>query len=387
MLEQARALQDQLIAWRRDFHMHPELSFKEERTAKIIAETLRGMGIRVEEGVGRTGVVGHLGEGHPAVGIRADMDALPIEEATGVLYASQNAGVMHACGHDTHCAMARLLSEMPDRPAGEVRFLFQPSEEAADAEEKSGATRMIEDGALDGLDVVIAQHINSDGPSGVVEISAGASGAAVDSFYADISGEGCHGAYPHKGTDPIFLTAQVMNAIYAIPSRRIDPLQPAVATIGSIHGGSATNVIPDSVTITGTLRSFSDETRERLLEELERALSTARTLGGDYKLTIERGYPVLINEPGVTALIRAAAADLLGAEGVAEHEPVMGAEDFAYMVREAPGAMFSLGAKLDTVNRPHHSPIFNIDESALPVGVAVLAESTVRLLKGKAVSG
>ncbi|GAB4517926.1 MAG: M20 family metallopeptidase [Anaerolineae bacterium] len=390
LLEQARQMEDQLVAWRREIHMHPELGFEETRTARLVADTLRSMGIETEVGVGITGVVARIGDGSagPRIGIRADMDALPLDEANDVPYKSQTPGVMHACGHDAHTAIlmgvAKLLNEMPDRPAGEIRLLFQPSEERWDKELKSGATRMIEDKALEGLDAVIALHVASDSPSGQVEVGPGYVLAAVDSFHATIHGIGCHGAMPHTGIDPIFISAQVINAIQGIRSRRLDPTRGSVVTIGSIHGGTADNIIPASVKFGGTIRSFDEETRSKIHEELDRAFSLARTLGGDYELTIERGYPALYNDPTITENLRTVATEAIGEGQVIQGTPMMGAEDFAYMAQAAPGAMFMLGAKLDDMHRPHHSPIFDIDEKAMPVGAAVLAETAVRLLRERA---
>ncbi len=388
MLERAREIQDNLVAWRRDFHMHPELSFQELRTARLVADTLRDMGIEVETGVGKTGVVARIGEGHPAIGIRGDMDALPLQEMNGVTYKSLTPGVMHACGHDAHTAIllgvARLLNNMEDRPPGEIRLLFQPSEEDEDTEGKSGAVRMIEDGALEDLDAVIALHVNSNIPSGQIRIASGPNSASVDSFNATIIGEGCHGAYPHQGIDPIFILAQVINAIHGIRARRINPVRPAVISIGAVHAGSANNVIPDEVQLNGTIRSYDDETREQLWKELEQAFSVARALGGDYKLEIIKSYPSQFNDPVVAQLIREVGVEMLGEEGLYPDEPGMGAEDFSYMTRKAPGAMFGLGAKFDAVNRPHHSPIFDLDESSFSIGAAILAESATRLLKSKA---
>lgn len=383
MLERARQIEDQIIAWRRDIHMHPELTFQEFRTARLVADTLRNMGIEVETGVGKTGVVARIGEGRPAVGIRADMDALPIQEANDVPYASKTPGVMHACGHDAHTAIllgiAKILNEMPDRPAGEFRLLFQPSEEAEDAEGKSGAIRMIEDGALENLDAVIALHVASGEESGKVEISSGFVCASVDSFTATIKGEGCHGAYPHYGIDPIFILAQVINAIHGIRARRIDPVHPALISVGAVHAGDADNVIPSEVHLRGTIRSYNDETRHQLWAELEKAFAVSRAFGGDYTLNIKKSYPSLYNDPAVSNLIETVTVDLLGREGLAPTSLGMGAEDFSYMARKAPGAMFSLGAKLDSLNRPHHSPIFDLDESALAIGAAVLAETACRI--------
>jgi amidohydrolase len=385
MLDSAMKIKDQLITWRRDFHMHPELSFKEHRTAGVVAETLKEIGIRTETGVGITGVVGHLGEGPPVVGIRADMDALPLQEASDVPYASQTPNVMHACGHDAHTAIllgvARILAEMPDRPPGEIRFLFQPSEEEWDEELKSGATRMIEDGALQGLDAVIALHVDDSVPTGQIEISGGNASAAVDSFSATIIGRGGHGAYPHETIDPTFILAQVINAIHGIRARRVKPIRSAVISIGAIHAGHTTNVIPDKVELQGTIRSFDAEVREQLSEELEKAFAVSRAFGGDYELDIENGFPAMYNDPEVAEVIRQTAEDLLGEDKVAPSEAQMGAEDFSYMSQLAPGAMFSLGVKIDDTPRPAHSPTFDINEDALPVGAALLAEVACRLLK------
>lgn len=388
MLERARDMQDTLIAWRRDIHMHPELSFQELRTARLVADTLREMGIEVETGVGKTGVVARIGEGRPAIGIRADMDALPLQEMNDVTYKSLTPGVMHACGHDAHTAIllgvARLLNNMPDRPAGEIRLLFQPSEEDEDSDRKSGAVRMIEDGALEDLDAVIALHVNSGMPAGQIRVATGPNSASVDSFNATIIGEGCHGAYPHQGVDPIFILAQVINAINGIRARRINPVRPAVISIGAVHAGSANNVIPDEVQMNGTIRSYDDETREQLWKELEQAFSITRALGGDYKLEIIKSYPSQHNDAQVAQMIREIGVEMLGDDSLYPEEPGMGAEDFAYMTRKAPGAMFSLGAKFDEVNRPHHSPIFDLDESSFAIGAAILTESACRLLKSKA---
>ena len=224
MLEQANALHEQLVAWRRDIHMHPELGFSEHRTARLVADALEEMGIEAQTGVGKTGVVGFLGEGSPVIGIRADMDALPIQEENDVPYASRTPGLMHACGHDAHTAMllgvARLLSQMPDRPTGQIRFFFQPSEEAHDSEGKSGAQRMIEDGALVGTTATVALHVASDMPAHTVMVGSGYATANEDSFRIVLKGTGGHGAFPHQGTDPTFMLAQVINALHGIRADR-----------------------------------------------------------------------------------------------------------------------------------------------------------------------
>jgi amidohydrolase len=389
-LEHARSLHDQMIAWRRDIHMHPEISFQEFRTAKLVAEALTAMGIEAETGVGKTGVVARLGEGKPVIGIRADMDALPILEENQVAYASQNPGAMHACGHDAHTAMllgvARMFTELPpeERPAGEIRLLFQPSEEAQDSEGKSGAMRMIEDGALEGVDHAIALHVASGLEAGKVEVRSGYSMAAADSFDAVIYGTGGHGASPHRGTDPIFMLAQLINAIHGIRARRIDPMDPAVISIGSIHTGDANNVIPAEVKLNGTIRSYEPEVRKLLHEELEKAFGVVTALGGDYKLNIHSGYDASYNDPEIAELVTGIATRIVGADMLEPPKAVMGAEDFGYMTQLAPGVMFNLGAKYDDKNRPHHTPVFDIAESSFPIGAAILAETALTLLKQKA---
>ncbi|NOZ49525.1 MAG: amidohydrolase [Chloroflexi bacterium] len=385
MLAKAQGIAEQLIAWRRDIHMHPELSFQETRTARLVAKELAAMGISTRTGVGKTGVVGYLGAGEPVIGLRADMDALPIQEENDVPYASQTPGVMHACGHDAHTAIllgvARLLSQMPDRPPGQIRFLFQPSEEDSDAENKSGAVRMIEDGALEGVDAVIALHVNSLLPTNQIMVQAGPASANEDSFRIRLSGDGGHGAYPHQGVDPIFILAQVLNVINGIRARRIDPTKAGVISIGAIHAGNTTNVIPSTVRLRGTMRSFDDDVRQQLRQELAQALEVARALGGDFELKITPGYAAMINHPEVAGVMEDAVRALLDAADLIPSGLGMGAEDFGYMTRQTPGAMFLLGAKADDISRPHHTPIFDIDESTLVTGAALLADITCRLLQ------
>ncbi len=386
-LAAARALQPKIVAWRRAIHQNPELGFEEEDTARLVARALNELGLEAQTGVGRTGVVasvaGAAGSGR-RIGIRADMDALPIQEANDVPYASKVPGKMHACGHDAHTAMllgVASLFAQSEPPPGEVRFLFQPSEERADAEGISGATAMLQDGALDGLDAVIALHVSSEHEAGTLHIGSGYLMAAVDSFQARIIGRGCHGASPQSGLDPLWLLAQVINAIQAIRSRRLDPTQPSVISLGSVHAGVANNVIPAEVELSGTIRSYDEETRAKLHEELERALALTRAFGGDYQLEIQRGYPATHNDPVVTETLRGAAERVVGAAKIRDAEPIMGAEDFSYMAQRAPGSMAFLGARYDERERPHHSPIFNIDEDCLHLGTALLAETAWRLLQ------
>src|SRR5262245_4434864 len=246
MLKQAHAISEELIEWRRDFHMHPEIGFELHRTSKIVADELEKMGYRVKRGVGKTGVVADIGEGGRLVAIRADMDALPILELNETEYVSQNKGAMHACGHDSHTAMALgaalLLSK--EKLPGRCRFLFQPCEETTDEEGLSGAQRMAAEGAMDGADYVIAQHVDPTKPVGTIGINAGPNSGGVDNWHATISGKGGHGAHPNATVDPFYLMSHVIIALNAIISRRINPFEPAVISIGAIHGGLTENVIP-----------------------------------------------------------------------------------------------------------------------------------------------
>lgn len=385
MLQRARILQDRLITWRRTIHMHPGLGFQEVKTAALVAETLREVGIHVETGVGGTGVVGTLGQGSLTVALRADMDALPIQELNDVPYASQVPGVMHACGHDAHVAIllgvATLLAEAPPT-SGQVRFLFQPSEESAGPGGKSGALRMIEDGALEGVDAIFGLHVFPDIPTGAVGIIPGPAFAAADFFRLRVIGRGGHGAYPHRTVDPVVLSAQVITAMQTIVSRRLRPLDSGVVTVGTIHGGTKANIIPEEVELTGTVRSFRPEVREFLFAELERVCGVARALGGDFDLHIGDSYPPTINDIAMAAFVREVATDLLGTDQVRAPEPEMGAEDFSLFLEKVPGCYFRLGT-----GRPGepahglHNPHFDIDERALPVGVAVLAEIAHRYLQ------
>jgi amidohydrolase len=384
MLKQANAISEELIEWRRDFHMHPELGFEVHRTAAKVADELEKMGYRVTRGVGKTGVVAEIGEGSPVIALRADMDALPLLEMNETDYVSQNKGVMHACGHDAHTSMglgaALLLAK--EKFNGRVRFLFQPSEEIADNEGKTGAQRMAADGCMEGVDFVVAQHVDPHAPVGTIGINAGPASAGVDSWFGVIRGIGGHGAYPQTTVDPFYLAAHVIIALNAIVSRRLDPFLPAVVSVGSLNGGFTENVIPESVKITGTLRYMHRELHEKIRSEIRRAFEIARTLGGDYSLEFQYGGPPMLNDVKVSALIEQVGADLLGRENVREIEKTLGAEDFGAFMEFAPGAMFTLGTRIeDGLEHPLHNPRFDIDERALPIGTAVLAETALRFLK------
>jgi len=383
MVNKARAIHQQLIDWRRDFHMHPELGFQETRTAAKVAGILEQLGYRVQRGVGRTGVIGDLGNGNPLVAIRADMDALPLQETNDVPYISQNVGVMHACGHDGHMAMAlgaaALLST--EKMTGAVRFLFQPSEEVADEEGVSGAPRMIQDGAMEGVDLVIALHVEPTTPAGAIRIVSGPASGGVDSWFGEIIGKGGHGAHPHHSIDPFYISAHVIMALNGIVSRRLDPFDPAVVSVGSINGGFTENVIPERVKITGTLRFKEKRVQEQIHKEIRRAFEISRTLGGDYVLKFEIGASPMINSPMASELITQVAIDLLGKQNVLPWKEELGAEDFGSFLELAPGAMFALGTGSDKFQCLLHNPDFDMDEGCLLVGAAILAESAIRFLR------
>jgi amidohydrolase len=383
MLKQAHAISEELIEWRRDFHMHPEIGFELHRTSKIVADELEKMGYRVKRGVGKTGVVAEIGEGGKLVAIRADMDALPLLEQNETEYVSQNPGAMHACGHDSHTAMAlgAALLLTKENLSGRVRFLFQPCEETTDEEGLSGAQRMAAEGAMDGVDYVIAQHVDPTKPVGTIGINAGPNSGGVDNWYATISGIGGHGAHPNKTIDPYYLMSHAIIALNAIVSRRINPFEPAVVSIGTVQGGFTENVIPESVRMTGTLRYTDESVHQLIRQEMKRAFDIARALGGDYELKFEYGGPPMINDKFVSDFIEKTGKDLLGAENVNEIEKTLGAEDFGEFLKLAPGAMFTLG----TQKEGHedyllHHPKFDLDERALPIGTAMLVETTKRFL-------
>jgi len=382
-LEKAKAIQPKMVAWRRDFHMHPELGFTEKRTSAKVAEVLQSLGCRVRTGVGKTGVIGELGQGKPIIGIRADMDALPIQEENDQPYKSTVEGVMHACGHDAHTAIllgaATLLSQ--EEFPGTVRFFFQPSEEVEDEEGISGAPRMIEDGAMEDVDAVIALHVGASIDSGDIELGAGDSAAGVDTFYGTVIGRGGHGSTPQKVVDPIFITGYVILALNSIISRRLHPFDQAVISIGSIHGGTIDNVIPERVEMSGTIRFLSKKVQKKLHEEIQRAFDVAKAMGADYELRIVEGYPPMQNEPGIVKLLEETAADLIGKEHIKEPEPEMGAEDFGFFMEHAPGAMFFLGCKMEDFERRHHDPQFDVNEACFPIGAAMFAETAMRYLK------
>ena len=391
MLQRAQMLSEILSALRRQAHRYPELAFQEHRTAQLVARRLAELGIASRTGVAKTGVVADLapaGVSGPTIALRADMDALPIQEENEVPYASQVPGVMHACGHDVHVACllgaAQLLAEeaAASRLPGRVRFLFQPSEEDWDDEALSGGMRMVREGVMDGVDAVAGLHVWTDLPVGAIGMRVGAMSAHPDKFALVIKGQEAHGAYPQRGVDAIVLAAQVVNVLQAVVSRRLDPTRGKVLTVGTIHGGTKENILAGEVRMTGTLRTFEPETREALVAEMERACGVARALGGDFELTIIPGYDAVINDPTMTELVRQVGGDLLGEQNVTESPLEMGGEDFSYFAQKAPGCFFWLGGALPgEPTRLHHHPRFDVDERCLPVGAALLAEIAIRYLR------
>jgi amidohydrolase len=384
LLNKANALGPRLVEIRRRIHRRPELGFAEVETAGIVADELRSLGIRIQTGVGKTGVVGTLGYGGSLVALRAELDALPIQELNSAAYASEIPGVMHACGHDVHTACllgaAALLNEM-DLP-GRVRFLFQPSEEGMDEEGKSGARRMVEVGALEDVKAVFGLHTDTRYTAGKIACSPGPVLASLDNFEIRVLGRAAHAAQSYLGVDAVLLAAQIVSALHAIVSRRIPAEKRAVLSIGSIHGGTKENILAECVELRGTIRTFDPQTRETLIKEIEKACGIARTMEGDYRLEIQTGYPALINDPIVTSLAREAARSLVGAQNVEEIQPEMGAEDFSFFTQRAPGCYVLLGATPPgEAMRPHHNPHFDVDESIIPLGAAVLAEMARRYLE------
>ena len=383
ILDKARDIQDSLVEWRRDFHMHPELGFHETRTSMRVAEIAEKLGCHVTRGIGRTGVIAELGKGKPVIALRADMDALPLQEANQVPYASQNPGVMHACGHDCHSAMLLGTAAMlvKEEFPGTVRLLFQPAEEVGDEEGISGAPRMIADGAMKGVDMVIALHVDPASAVGDILIGAGSASGGVDSWFGTIIGKGSHGARPHTSIDPFYIAAHIILALNAIPSRKLSAFDPAVVSIGSLHGGRTENVIPDRVEMSGTLRYLDARVQDQIHAEIKNAFELARPLGGDYELRFEIGMPPMQNHPNAVKLIRNAAGEILGLKHVLKPDRDLGAEDFGCFSELAPGAMFSLGTRIEGNERMGHNPHFDIDERALPIGTAILSECVLRFLR------
>jgi len=370
-------LADDVVLIRRDLHMHPELGFEEHRTASIVAARLRHLGYDVTEGIGGTGVVGVIRGNRPGrtIMLRADMDALPIVEETTHPYRSQFEGVMHACGHDGHVAIllgaAALISDGRDRLAGTVCLVFQPAEEG-----HGGARAMIQDGLFErfGIERAYGLHLSSKYPSGVLGFREGPMYASSDSIEINVLGTGGHGSAPHDAIDPIYTAAQFISSVQQVITRQIDPLEPAVVTIGAIHGGTIHNVIPRTCSMLGTVRTFSEDVRTKMSERIERVLrACCAASGAEYEYAYFDRYPVTTNDAHQTQYARLLAGGAVGEDRVVEATQLMGAEDFSFYAQRVPACFYTLGCQAgESSAHPHHSSLFDIDERALPTGVAMM---------------
>ncbi len=397
----AAQVQSKVIAWRRDIHAHPELSNRETRTAELVAQHLRTLGIDVQTGVAHTGVVGVLRGGRPGpvVALRADMDALPVTEEVDVPFASkvratyngQEVGVMHACGHDAHTAMlmgvAEVLAGMRQELPGTVKFIFQPAEEGQPAGETGGAEEMIVEGALENPKpaAIFGLHVFPY-PTGEIRYRPGATMASADAFRIIVHGRQTHGALPWAGIDPVVIAAQIVLGLQTIASRQIDvTAAPAIVTVGVINGGVRYNIIPDSVVMVGTIRAFDSGVRRDIHDRVRRtAESIAQSGGASATVTIDTGAAVTYNDPGLTEQALPTLRDVAGTSHVALAPPITAAEDFSRYQQRIPGVFFFLGITPPGTDpgkvAPNHSPRFYVDEAALPVGVRALAHLAVDYL-------
>lgn len=383
-LAEAERLFTQLVAWRRDLHRHPELGFQERRTASLVARTLRELGYAVQEGVAHTGVVGLLENGAgPVVMNRVDMDALPIQEANDVPYASQVPGVMHACGHDAHVALglgvATVMSQHREAWRGTLKLVFQPGEEGM-----NGAEVMVNEGVLEHPrpTAMLATHMWNDLPLGVVAATPGPMMAAAEEWEAVITGHGGHAAAPEQTVDPIATAALLVTALQTIVSRNVSPLDTAVVTVGMLRSGDTFNVIPDSAELQGTVRTFDPAVRETVVRRLRELVGgTAQMMGAQASLRLHSLTPAVRNDPQITALVQQVIRDLWGPDALRQDVRTMGSEDAAYFLREIPGCYLLVGsAPQESTAPPHHNPHFDIQERAMVNAVAVVTETLCRLL-------
>jgi len=391
-LQEARQLFPYTQSLRRDFHMHPELGFREIRTGGIVAKELEALGIEVTKGVGKTGVVGLLEGSKPGATLllRFDMDALPILEETGAEYSSLNAGVMHACGHDGHTAIgltvAKILNSHRNELSGTVKFCFQPSEEGTNGEETGGAEMMMQDGLLEspGVDMALALHLWNEQPLGWLGIAGGPMMAGAELFDIKITGKGGHGAIPDGTIDPIVASAHIVNALQTIVSRNVSPLDTVVISVTMLHSGTAFNVIPPEATLGGTIRTFDVNVRQKVLRRFEQIVrSTAEALGCQAEIMIKRITPALVNDLSISEKVQATARQLLPeADLRTANYLTMGAEDAAFLLEKVKGCFFFVGSanKERHLDYGHHHPKFDFDEEALIRGTALMAAAAMDLL-------
>src|SRR3989449_7014488 len=390
-LNEARKIESEIIKTRREIHKKPELAYQEKARAKLVADQLRALGLEVKTGVGGTGVLAILRgvKTGKVVALRADMDALPIEEMTDVDFKSKVKGVMHACGHDTHVAMllgtAKLLAGHREELAGTVKFLFQPAEEQGG---KGGAKPMIQDGVMENpkVDFVFGLHIDGNEKSGVFGFRGGPIMAAPDSFVIRVIGRGGHGSEPHRTIDPVYVAAQVIIAIQGVSSRMINPIQPFVISIGSVHSGTKENIIPDEAVLQGTIRTLDEKTRKRAKAKVEEvAKGVCRAFGAKAEVEFEKdAYPVTVNDEKVTDQAMKILSKMPGTR-VKVRALQLGGEDFSRFLHEAPGTFYFLGTKNPAKGciYPNHSPRFKVDEDVLKFGTASLAQLAIEFTNPK----
>lgn len=379
LYEKIEAHFEDMQAIRRYLHMHPELSFQETKTAQYIQNFYNEIGVPITTNVGSNGVIARIQGGKPGktVALRADFDALPIQDEKDVSYKSTVPGVMHACGHDGHTAtlliLGKLLWEMRESLTGEYVLIHQHAEEL----EPGGAIEMIEAGCLEGVDVIFGTHLSSNHPTGTIGYHVGPIMAAVDSFDLTIHGKGGHGAHPDQTKDSIVIGAQLVTNLQQLVSRRVNPIEPAVLTIGSFVADNASNIIADSAFLNGTIRTFSKDVREVMTREFKRILDgTCLAHDCTYSLEFLRGYPAVINHERETLLVRDVANTIPGVSEVIDMEPTMGGEDFAYYLEHVPGTFFFTGAA-PTEYAPHHHPRFDIDERGMVIAAKVLGAAAL----------
>jgi amidohydrolase len=384
----AGALRDQVVSWRRYFHRHPELSFHEHETARFVEETLRKFGGLEVSRPTATSVMARLltGRPGPTLAFRADMDALPIHEENSHEFVSTTPGVMHACGHDGHTAVllgvAKIMTERRDELQGELRFIFQHAEEVL----PGGAQAMVDAGVMDGVDLIVGQHIWATLEQGQIGVKPGAMMAAPDTFFITIRGKGGHAAKPNETIDPIPIGAQVVMGLQTLVSRVVDPIEPAVLSVTQFHAGTTHNVIPEEAKLVGTVRTFDRDLRARMPKDMERVVKgITEAHGAEYEFAYQDGYRPVVNDPAVTARVAETARRLFGEERVVTLPPNMGGEDFSAFMEKAPGTFFYTGG--GNVERgivhPHHHPRFDIDESSLDLSLRLFVAVGLDVL-GKA---